>query len=371
MKEMTLGELTALVGGRLDGDAGRVVCGMASLATASEREAAFLANPRYERLMPETHAAAVLVADDYAGPQAPETALIRCPDAYFAYRQAMVAFYGFREAGFQGVSPRAEVHPTATLGEGVRVAAGATVCAGVTLGEGTTLYPGAFVGENCRIGRHCRLYPNVVLYDGCILGDRVTVHANSSIGQDGFGYAPHKGDDGVTRHEKIPQAGWVELEDDVEIGAGCAIDRATMGATIIGAGTKLSNLVAIGHGTKMGRHCLMVAQAGIAGSTIVGNYCVFAGQAGVVGHIRIGDGVRVGAKSGVTHDVAAGKEVLGSPAIPLAQARRAMISMSRLPQMRTALQKMTRDLNGLRRILGRGGDKGGRDRREDPPEPAP
>jgi len=352
MKEITLAELAARVGGRLDGDAGRVVRGLASLEAASPQEAAFLANPKYERLMQGTKAAVVLVGDDYKGPRAAKTALIRCADPYFAYREAMVAFHGFREPGFQGVSERAEVHPTAQLGGRVRVAGLATICAGVTIGEGTAIWPGVFVGDNCRIGRDCRLYPNVVLYDGCILGDRVTIHANSSIGQDGFGYATHAGDDGVTRHEKIPQAGWVELADDVEIGAGCAIDRATMGATIVGAGTKFSNLVAIGHGTRLGQHCLLVAQAGIAGSTIVGNYCVFAGQAGVVGHIRIGDGVRVGAKSGVNHDVPAGKEVLGIPAIPLSQARRAMISMSRLPQMRAALQKVTRDLNGLRRLLG-------------------
>jgi UDP-3-O-[3-hydroxymyristoyl] glucosamine N-acyltransferase len=158
----------------------------------------------------------------------------------------------------------------------------------------------------------------------------------------------------VVRHEKIPQAGWVELEDDVEIGACCAIDRATLGPTVIGAGTKFSNLVTVGHGTKLGRHCLLVAQVGIAGSTMVGNYCVFAGQAGVVGHIRIGDGARIGAKAGVTNDVAPGQEVLGIPAMPLHEARRAMMSMSRLPQLRTAVRRLTREINTLRRrIFGR------------------
>jgi UDP-3-O-[3-hydroxymyristoyl] glucosamine N-acyltransferase len=264
----------------------------------------------------------------------------------------MVAFYGFRQADFEGIDPRANVHATAELADDVRIAAFVTVSGGVKIGRGTAVYPGVYIGKDVQIGRDCILYPNVTLYDGCILHDRVTVHAASSIGQDGFGYSTHEGPDGVVRHEKIPQAGRVILEDDVEIGACCAIDRATMGATIVGAGTKFSNLIAIGHGTKLGRHCLLVAQAGIAGSTMVGKYCAFAGQAGVVGHIRIGDGARIGAKAGVTNDVPPGQEVLGIPAIPLAEARRAMMSFSRLPQLRTAVRRLTRGLNALRRHVG-------------------
>jgi UDP-3-O-[3-hydroxymyristoyl] glucosamine N-acyltransferase len=174
----------------------------------------------------------------------------------------------------------------------------------------------------------------------------VTIHAGSSIGQDGFGYATYKG-----KHEKIPQAGNVVLEDDVEIGACCAIDRATMGSTIIGVGTKMSNLVAIGHGTQMGKSCLMVAQSGIAGSTMVGNYCVFAGQSGVVGHIRIGDGVKVAAQSGVTNDVPPGVEVLGSPAIERSQARKAMMTVTRLPRLRAEVQQLIKEVRALKRAM--------------------
>jgi UDP-3-O-[3-hydroxymyristoyl] glucosamine N-acyltransferase len=164
---------------------------------------------------------------------------------------------------------------------------------------------------------------------------------------DGFGYATHKCNDGVVRHDKIPPVGWVELEDDVEIGSCCAIERATMGPTVIGAGTKFADLVAIGHGTKLGQHCLMVSQAGIAGSTVVGNYCVFAGQAGVVGHIRIGDGVRVGAQAGVTGDLDSGVEVLGSPAIPRTEAGRSYTLISRLPEMRANLRKLGKEVERL------------------------
>jgi len=359
MAEMTLSQLAELLGAELVGDGTRKVRGVAPLQSAGADEVSFLTNIRYERYMESAGAAAVIVAADYAGPGSDRLALIRCDDPYFAFRQAMVAFYGFRRPDFSGIDPAAGIDPTAQLAEDVSIGAFVTIAGGCRIGAGTAVYPGAYVGANCRIGRNCTIYPNVTLYDGTVLHDRVTIHAGSSIGQDGFGYATHAG-----RHEKIPQAGWVELEDDVEIGACCAIDRATMGATIIGAGTKFSNLVTIGHGTKMGKGCLMVAQAGIAGSVNVGDYCVFAGQAGVVGHIRIGDGARIGAKSGVSNNVPAGQEMLGIPAIPLAQARRAMITFARLPQLRTAVRKLTGELQAVKRKLRATPAKPRRKRRE-------
>jgi UDP-3-O-[3-hydroxymyristoyl] glucosamine N-acyltransferase len=268
----------------------------------------------------------------------------------------MVAVHGFRTPPFEGIDERASIHPTATLGADARVSSFVTIAPNVTIGERAVIYPGVCIGENSRIGDDCILYPNVVLYDGCILGDRVTIHANSSIGQDGFGYATHAGDDGVVRHEKIPQVGWVEIGDDVEIGADCAVDRATMGPTVIGEGTKFSNLITIGHGTKMGKHCLVVALCGLGGSTMVGNYCVFGGQSGSAGHLSIGDGVRVGGRTAVTSDIAPGLEVLGMPAIPLSEARRSMSTLRHLPKMRKAMGKLIRDVAALQRQLGLDGE---------------
>ncbi len=283
---MPLGELAAKIGGTLTGDPKRIVRGAGGLAEAGPDEITFLANSRYERHMAATRAAAVLVAADYAGPG---ESLIRCQDPYFAFRQAMVLLYGFRKHPFTGIDPSARIDPTARIGENVAIAQYATVSSGVTIGAGTVIYPGVFIGPDSRLGRDCILYPNAVIYDMSVLGDRVTIHACTVIGEDGFGYATYKG-----RHEKIPTPGWVEIGDDVEIGACCAIDRATMGPTAIGAGTKFSNLVAIGHGTRVGKGCLFVAQSGIAGSTTIGDYCAFAGQSGVVGHITIGSGVLAG-----------------------------------------------------------------------------
>ena len=343
MKEMTLAELVRIIGGELAADGDLVVRGLESIESAGPDQVTFLANAKYERHMADTRAAAVIVGKDYKGRG---ERLIRCEDPYFAFRQAMAAVYGFRRPEFEGVDPRASVDPSAELAPGVRVGPFAVVARGAKVGEGTAIYPNAYVGPDSRIGRDCTIYPSVTLYEGTILGDRVRIHAGTTIGQDGFGYATHEG-----AHHKIPEAGHVVLEDDVEIGACCAIERATIGPTVIGAGTKFADLIAIGHGTKMGKHCLVVSQAGIAGSTHVGNYCVLAAQSGVVGHIRVGDGAQVAAQSGVTNDVAPGQQVLGSPAIPLAEARRAMVIASRLPEMRTTLKRLTREVARLERRL--------------------
>jgi len=338
-KEITLGELAERLGGSLSGEAGKVVRGANGLAEAREDEVSFLANARYRKFMPTTAAAAVIVSTDYDGPG---QSLIRCDDPYFAFREAMVLLYGFRQHPFSGVDALARVDPTARLGANVAVAQFATVRANAEIGDGTVLYPGVFVAAGCKIGRDCVLYPNVVLYEGTILGDRVAIHACTVVGQDGLGYATHAG-----RHEKIPAAGWVEIGDDVEIGACCTIDRATVGATVIAAGTKFSNLVAIGHGTRVGRHCLFVAQSGVAGSTTIGDYCVFGGQSGVVGHRTIGDKVGVAAQAGVVDDIPGGQDVMGAPAIPRAQARRVYSLLSQLPALREKLRKLSAEVAKL------------------------
>ena len=339
MAEMTLTELAERIGGRIEGDGKQTVTGMAPLETAGNGDVAFLANEKYLRFMDQTAAAAVIVAEDYEGPG---ESLIRCGDPYFAFREAMVAFYGFRTHPFDGVDERAAVHPEAMVAEGARIGPFATVERGAQIGKGATLYPGVYVGEGARVGADCILHANVVVYDRCILGDRVTIHACSSIGQDGFGYATHGG-----AHHKIPPAGWVEIGADVEIGACCTIDRAAMGATVIGAGTKLSNNIAIGHGAQLGEHCLLVAQSGVAGSTKVGDYVAFAAQSGAVGHIRIGNRARIGAQTGVINDVPDDQEVLGSPHFPLARARRVYATFSQLPELRQAVKKLTRQVNNM------------------------
>lgn len=340
MKEMKLGELASAIGGTLSGEPDTVVRGLASIEVAGPDEVTFLSNVKYERHVAESRAAAVIVPSDYAGEG---DSLIRCEDSYYAFRQAMVLMYGFRQPPMRGIHERAWIDPSAELGKDVTVMPFAFIGPRAVVGDGTVIYPNAYIGADVRIGRDCEIMPSVSVYEGCILGDRVRIHAGTSIGQDGFGYATHGG-----RHEKIPEAGHVELGDEVEIGACCAIERATLGATAIGAGTKFADLIGIGHGTKMGKHCLMVSQSGIAGSTTVGDYCVFAAQSGIVGHIKIGDGVQVGAQSGVINDVPPGIQILGSPAAPIAETRRKVVSVSKLPEMRKTLRDLIKQVQQLR-----------------------
>ena len=263
---MTLEQLAERLGAEVVGDGSRVVTGCAGIHEADEHQITFLANPKYVRYLDTTSAAAVLIKP---GEASSNDGLVRleCNDPYFAFRNAMVELHGFREhhapmdTDTGGISPSARIHPEAVIGEDTHVHPNATVERGATIGRRCQLYPGAFVGEHAVLGDDCILFPNVVVYDRCRLGDRVTVHANTVIGQDGFGYATHAG-----AHHKIPQAGNVVIENDVELGAGCAIERATMGETRIGAGTKFADLISIGHGTTIGRHCLLVSLVGVAGS---------------------------------------------------------------------------------------------------------
>jgi UDP-3-O-[3-hydroxymyristoyl] glucosamine N-acyltransferase len=222
------------------------------------------------------------------------------------------------------VHPTAYVDPTATVG------------------EGTVVYPGCYVGPEVKIGRDCILYPNVAVYEKCILGDRVTIHAGTVIGEDGFGYATHGGE-----HHKIPQVGNVIIEDDVEIGANCAIDRGTLGSTIIGKGTKTSNLIAIGHNTTVGPHGLLVAQVGIAGSVTIGHHVTIAGQVGVAGHIKLGDNVTIAAQSGVINDIPDQSTVMGAPAMPASQGRRVYTIFTQLPELVERIKRLEQALDEL------------------------
>jgi len=182
----------------------------------------------------------------------------------------------------------------------------------------------------------------VAIYDGCKIGNRVIINANTTIGEDGFGYASHKG-----LHHKIPQIGTVIIEDDVEIGVCCGIERGTLGDTIIGQGSKLGDLIAIGHGTKIGAHCLLIAQVGVAGSTTLGHHCIIGGQVGIVGHITIGNNVTIAAKAGVINNIPDGKVVLGAPAIEAGQGRRAYGMIQHLPEMRQNIRNLQSQIGQL------------------------
>jgi len=335
----TVKELAEHIGGVIVGDENLEVSGAATLSEAGPGDVSFLANLKYEKDLATTDASVVIAGEAIS---ATDKTLIRCKDPYYGFMQIVVLLYGHREHEKVGISPRAGVDPTATIGSNVDVHDFVVVSHDAKIGDNTRIYPSCTIGPGTTIGCDCIIYPNVTIYDGCTIGDRVTIHSGSVIGQDGFGYATH---DGV--HHKIPQIGGVVIEEDVEIGANCAIDRGTLGDTVIGKGCKFSNLIAIGHNTHIGPYSLLVAQVGIAGSVQVGHHCIFGGQVGVVGHIKIGDEVRIGAQAGVINDVADRQAIVGSPSMPITQAKRSLSLLKDLPDFRRKLRELDKSLRQL------------------------
>jgi UDP-3-O-[3-hydroxymyristoyl] glucosamine N-acyltransferase len=316
-----------------------------TLEEAGAGEITFLSNPKYLNKLGTTQATAVIVGDGVERPD--RLSFLRAKDPYAAITGAIIALHGYRAHPKWGISPKASVDPTARLGSNANIGPGATVCAGAVLGDNCTLYPGAYVGDQASIGSDCTFFPNVVVYDHSVIGNRVTIHAGSVIGEDGLGYAPI-GEKWI----KIPQVGRVEIGDDVEIGANCAIDRATLGRTQIGAGTKFGNVIVIGHGTRVGPDCLFVGLVGLAGSVTVGRHVTVAGQAGMAGHITIGDNVQIGAQSGVRGDVEANAKILGAPAVDADDAKRMLLAMQRLPDWIKRVKSLEREIAELRAQLG-------------------
>ncbi len=336
MVRKSLAELAEYVGGKVLGDADVKIKSVATLDTASEGDISFLANSKYTNLLQKTKASAVIVSKELESP----TTLLIADDPYFAFMQIVVLLHGHRQHKKVGLGTKASIAETATIGHDCDISDFVTISDNVKIGDRCVLYPGVFVGNQTIIGDDCILYPNVAIYNKCKIGNRVIVQANSAIGEDGFGFATHKGE-----HHKIPHIGGVIIEDDVEIGAVCGIERGTLDDTIIGRGSKIGDLVVIGHGTKIGAHCLLVPQVAIAGSTTMGHHCVVGGQAGIVGHLNIGNMVQIAAQAAVINDVPDGKILLGSPAIDAGKAKRAYALIEYLPEMRKSIRRLEKQIS--------------------------
>jgi len=330
-RSMTLAEVAEIIGARLIGPEDAVVCGVGTLADAGPEEITFLSNPHYRKALAGTHAAAAIVAAEV--PEAAVAQLV-VADPYSAYAKLMrELFTPMREAA--GVSPDARVDPSATVGPEPDIGAFVTVGAGCVIGARATLHPGVHVGAGCVLGDDVTLHAGVVLREGCRFGSRVTIHAGTVIGADGFGYATGEGE-----HRKIPHVGTVLIEDDVEVGANVTIDRAVLGETVIGAGTKIDNHVQVAHNVRIGKGCLIAALVGVSGSTELGDFVVIGGQAGLAGHVRVGNGVRIAARGGVTKDIPAGETVSGFPAVPHREELRRQAALTRLPELRTRVEAL-------------------------------
>jgi UDP-3-O-[3-hydroxymyristoyl] glucosamine N-acyltransferase len=328
---LTLAELAAHVGGEVAGDGGTAVTGVRALDQAGPEDLSFYHNRRYLDAAHSTAAGVLLVADPAPFPG---RALLVCREPYAALGEILRLFH-------PDARPPAGVHPSAAVAASAVVDKGATVAACAVVGEGATVGARAVVGPCCviaagaAVGDDTVLHPNVVVEAGCRVGARCVVHAGAVVGSDGFGFATVRGE-----HRKVPQVGTVVVEDDVELGANVCIDRAALGETRIGRGTKVDNLVQIGHNVQIGPHSLIVAQVGISGSTRLGHHVVMAGQSGSAGHLTIADGTQVAAQSAVMHDTPPGAVVAGSPARPLREYQKAMAGLYRLEELRARVRAL-------------------------------
>lgn len=342
--QIRVSDLIKLLDGTLlQGDSNLLIEGFASLKEAMPGDLSFFYDPRYLERLASCKAGAILVPRDMENLPAQPTTCIGVSDPSRAFEQVTETF---------GVQPRPfqpGVHSSAAIAESARldparvcVAANAVIDDGAQLDDGVEIGAGCYVGRNVCIGKDSKLYANVSVHEACTLGMRVILHSSVVIGGDGFGYELDEG-----RHRKIRQSGIVQIDDDVEVGAGTTIDRARFGRTWIGEGTKIDNLVQIGHNCVIGKHCILVAMVAIAGSAVIGDYVVVAAQTGIGGHVSVGSRSTLGGRCGVTKDLAPGQVYLGYPAIPMAEEKRRLASIRRLPRLTARIKELERRLAAL------------------------
>ncbi len=336
----TVREIAELVGGEVSGNGGLVIRGISGIREVKEGDITFLAHPRYVPLLSETKATAVIVGRDI---QTPDSAtLIRTENPSLAFTRLLDVLGPKQHRSAPGVHPTAVIGQNVRLGSRVSLGAHAVVEDGARVGDDSVIGAGCYVGVESAVGNNCVLYPGVVLRERVSVGDRVIIHSGAVIGADGFGFIPVDG-----KYVKIPQTGTVVLEDDVEIGANVTIDRARFEKTLIKRGTKIDNLVQIAHNVVVGEDCVIVAQAGIAGSTALGNRVTLAAQAGCVGHIHVGDGAIIAAQAGVTKDVEAQDFVIGAPAVNHLKFKRNVAMVNRLPKLQERVEQLEKTIREL------------------------
>lgn len=340
--EYTLSEIARITGGKITGDSEIAVRGVASIRSAGTADLTFLTEKKYIHLLDECKAAAVICTAEVTSEK---TNLLHVKNPSLAFGMVVELFYP------QGVTGRGGIHETSLLGEGVDLGKGVTIGPYVIVGDrcrlsdNVSIGPLVSIGDDVEIGESTRIDPRVTLYTGVRIGRRCRIRAGSVLGSDGFGFAR----DDKGRHRKIPQIGGLVIEDDVEIGSNCTIDRGSLDDTIVSRGAKLDNLVHIAHNVRVGENTLLVAQVGIAGSTIIGNNVVLAGQVGVSDHIEIGDGVVAGAQAGIIKSIHPGETVSGYPARPHRKALKTQAGLIKIPQMIErikSLEERVRELEG-------------------------
>lgn len=342
--EFTVAAIAGFLKGEIEGNPDVKVNTIAKIEEGHEGALSFLANPKYEQYIYTTKSSAVLVNKDFVPSQRVSATLIRVPDAYKAFASLLTMVEQARPRK-KGIHNTAVIEQSARIGKDVYIGANVFIGENSIIGDNCALYPNVYIGDNVSIGQNSTIYPNVTIYHECIVGDNCTIHAGTVIGSDGFGFAPQS----ESEFMKIPQIGNVVIEDNVEIGANVAIDRSTMGSTIIHKGVKMDNLIQIAHNVEVGENTVIAAQSGIAGSTKVGKNCMVGGQVAIIGHIKVADGTKVGAKSGIAQEVKEENQILqGIPAIPYKQWYRASAVFKDLPEINRKVSANEREINALK-----------------------
>jgi UDP-3-O-[3-hydroxymyristoyl] glucosamine N-acyltransferase len=347
---MKLRDIAAMLDGDVEGDAEIDIERVAKIEEAGPGAIAFIANPKYQKFLATTHASAVIVGKQVEVAAGTMPARVRVQDPYVSFLRVLVHFNPPSDPLPPGIHSTAVIAATARIGTHARIGAHVVIGERTVVGDGAMICHNAVIGDDVTIGEYSLLYPNITVYYGCTIGARVTVHSGTTIGSDGFGFAPKA--DGS--YEKIPQMGIVVIEDDVEIGANCTIDRATLGETRIKRGVKLDNLIQVAHNVVIGENTVSAAQAGISGSTKIGKNCQLGGQVGLTGHLEIADGTKIGAQSGVHRSVEKpNTTIFGYPAYPQRDALRMVGALTQLPDALATLREVKAKVEELeQRIRG-------------------
>lgn len=331
-----------MIGGRVEGDENARVNSFAKIEEGRPGAISFLSNTKYTHYIYDTQSSVVLIDENVELEHEVKATLIRVKNAYEAVARLLQAYESMKPKK-KDIDPLAFIASSATLGDDCYVGAFAYIGEGAKIGKNCQIYPHAVVGDNVSVGDDCIIYPNAVVYHDCRLGQRVTMHAGSVVGADGFGFAPT-----AEGYDKIPQIGIVTIEDDVEIGANTCIDRSTMGSTYVRKGVKLDNLVQIAHNTDIGANTVMSAQVGVAGSTKIGEWCMFGGQVGIAGHITIGNRVNLGAQSGAPSSIEDNQTLIGTPPMETRPFFRSQSIFRRLPDMYKELEELKKEVEKLK-----------------------
>ncbi|KQM36010.1 UDP-3-O-(3-hydroxymyristoyl)glucosamine N-acyltransferase [Chryseobacterium sp. Leaf201] len=307
--EFTASQIASFINGKIIGDENALITGVSPIESGETGHLSFIAQDRFIQYLDDSRCSVIIVSENLLTKDHYNPTVIAVKDAYLSF-QVLMNLYQEMQGRKEGIETGSSIHETAVIGDQVYIGAFTYVSEKAKIGEGSQIYPQVYIGKGVKIGKNCKIDSGARIYDYCIIGDHCVIHANTVIGGDGFGFQPTP-----EGFKKIPQLGNVIIEDHVEIGSNCSIDRATIGSTVIGQGTKIDNLIQIAHNVKIGKNNVIAAQAGIAGSTTIGDWNQIGGQVGIVGHIKIGNQVKIQAQSGVNSSVNDKDTLYGSPAI--------------------------------------------------------